>query len=100
MDTSDEGRAKYEPDNEKARHAFKTPGLRDIELRAPYMHNGSITTLEDVVLHYVSGGIERPSRSHLMGPVPLTRDEVSDLISFMKSLSATTEVVSLPVLPN
>lgn len=100
IETNDEGRAPFEPQNVKAQHAFKTPSLRDIALRGPYMHNGNVSTLEDVMMHYVSGGIDRPSRSELMQPVALTKDEVDDVIAFLNSLSATTEVVSLPVLPN
>jgi len=98
--STDVGRAAFEPNNPQAKFAFKTPGLRDIALRAPYMHNGDWATLEDVVIHYIAGGIDRPSRSPLMRPVDLSADEVSDLVEFMKSLTASKSVVSLPVLPN
>jgi cytochrome c peroxidase len=47
----DIGRAKYEPDNVLAGQAFKTPGLRNIMYRGPYMHDGSILTIEEVIEH-------------------------------------------------
>jgi cytochrome c peroxidase len=97
---TDIGRAAAEPANAKALYAFKTPGLRDIALRAPYMHNGEVATLEDVVIHYIGGGIDRPSRAPLMGPIDLNAEEIADLVAFLKSLSATKAVVTLPVLPN
>lgn len=96
----DPGRGALEPKNVKAQFAFKTPGLRDIAMRAPYMHNGEVGTLREVMLHYVQGGIERPSRSQLMGPVPLTMDEIDDLVAFMHALTSTKQVVTLPILPN
>ena len=46
-----------------ADHAFKTPTLRELAWTAPYMHDGSLATLEDVVRHYESGGVARPTRS-------------------------------------
>ena len=55
----------------KMKHAFKTPGLREIARRTPYMHDGSIATLEQVVEHYDRGGVVRPSRSDLMKPLGL-----------------------------
>lgn len=63
LDTTDIGRGKLAPANPKARHSFKTPSLRDITQRAPYMHNGSIADIESVMIHYAAGGIERPSLS-------------------------------------
>jgi cytochrome c peroxidase len=79
---------------------FKTPGLREITARAPYMHKGQYASLEAVVTHYISGGVDRPSRSPLIKPVQLNPQEVSDLIAFMRSLSATQQVSqSLPNLP-
>lgn len=98
--TTDIGRGRYEPGNPKAQYAFKTPTLRDTAQRAPYMHAGQHTTLEDVMMHYIVGGIDRPSRSPLMQPVPLTQAEVTDVIEFLKSLTGAKQVVALPVLPN
>jgi cytochrome c peroxidase len=97
---TDIGRGLLEPDAVKAQYAFKTPSLRDVAQRAPYMHNGEFATLEAVVAHYVTGGLERPSRSDLMKKVDLTQDEIRDIVEFMKSLTGARQVVALPVLPN
>jgi cytochrome c peroxidase len=53
-----------------------------------------------MMIHYVSGGIDRPSRSPLMRPVDLKPQEITDVIEFLKTLTGTKQVVSLPVLPN
>mgnify|MGYP000061572064 CR=1 FL=1 len=81
------------------KHAFKTPGLRNIRQRAPYMHNGSLKTLEQVIVHYVGGGIPRASRSSLMEPVPLNQQQMQDLSTFLESLTGADQPVSLPILP-
>ena len=56
----DLGRGTEFPGIVKMQHAFKTPGLRNIDQRAPYMHDGSLATLAEVVEHYDGGGIQRP----------------------------------------
>ncbi|MBS0241392.1 MAG: c-type cytochrome [Proteobacteria bacterium] len=72
-----------------ADRAFKTPGLRELAWTAPYMHDGSLATLEDVLHHYESGGIARPTRSRDMPPAGLLSDgERADLIAFLLSLSS------------
>jgi cytochrome c peroxidase len=68
--------------------AFKTPTLRSVALRAPYMHNASLITLADVVAHYEKGGIDRPSRSPMLIPMQLTETERRDLVAFLESLSS------------
>jgi cytochrome c peroxidase len=73
--------------------------LREIAARAPYMHDGSLDTLESVMAHYVSGGIPRPTRSPLMRPVPLSPQEMTDLVEFMRNLSSAGAAVALPNLP-
>jgi cytochrome c peroxidase len=77
----------------------RTPGLREIAARAPYMHDGSLETLEAVMAHYASGGIDRPSRSALMKPFAMTPDEMKDLVAFMRSLSSAGATVAMPNLP-
>ena len=72
LPSDDIGRGKYLPNVIKMQHAFKTPSLREISRRSPYMHDGSLPTLEAVVAHYDRGGVERPSRSDLMKPLGLT----------------------------
>jgi cytochrome c peroxidase len=74
---------------EATNQAFKTPGLRELAWTAPYMHDGSLRTLEDVIRHYESGGIVRPSRSRDMpARLALTEEERSDLVAFLDSLSS------------
>ena len=62
----DIGRGKLFPTSIKLQYAFKTPTLRDVARRAPYMHDGSDATLEAVIDLYDRGGIDRPSRSELI----------------------------------
>ena len=80
-------------------HAFKTPGLREISRRSPYMHDGSLATLDQVVEHYNQGGVDRPSRSDLMKPLSLTTDEKADLVAFLKTLTSDLNPTAVPVLP-
>lgn len=80
-------------------HAFKTPGLRNISQRAPYMHNGSLKTLSQVIDHYITGGIQRDSLSDQMTPIPLTPPQKTDLLAFLDSLTGEAQAVSLPILP-
>jgi cytochrome c peroxidase len=84
--TTDPGRGR-EVKDEALNFAFKTPSLRSVALRAPYMHDASIATLNDVVRHYEKGGIARPSRSPLMLPIRLTDQERLDLVAFMETLT-------------
>lgn len=79
--------------------AFKTPSLRNISQRAPYMHNGQLNDLRSVIVHYISGGVPRPTRSELMRPVPLTGQDIADLEAFLLSLTGKDASVSLPILP-
>jgi cytochrome c peroxidase len=97
--SADIGRATLLPDIAKMMHAFKTPGLREIERRGPYMHDGSIATLEEVVEHYDRGGVDRPSRSDLIGPLGLGAQEKSDLVAFLKVLTGSLNSTTVPVLP-
>jgi len=74
--------------------AFKTPTLRNIALTAPYMHDGSLKTLRDVVVHYNNGGVtvaEDPVNDFLSGgirPLALTDKEIDDLVAFMEALTS------------
>ncbi len=70
-------------------HAFKTPTLRELTWTAPYMHDGSMATLEDVVRHYEKGGVNRATRSpDLPRRLELSDRERQDLVAFLKSLSS------------
>ena len=72
-----------------ADHAFKTPTLRELAWTAPYMHDGSRATLEDVIRHYENGGVRRPTRStDLPRNLKLTAEERAALIAFLQSLSS------------
>jgi len=84
----DIGRGSIFKTSVKLRYAFKTPTLRDVALRAPYMHDGSIPTLEAVVELYNRGGIDRPSRSESIKPLGLKQDEKDDLIAFLQTLTS------------
>lgn len=97
-DDGDKGRFEITGKQEDL-YAMKTPGLRDIAQRAPYVHNGSLPTLEAVVVHYNSGGVPRPSRSPLIQPLSLSRTEIQDLIAFMHTLSSESSAIAMPNLP-
>jgi cytochrome c peroxidase len=97
---TDIGRAQIDPNDPFGMYAFKTPSLRDTAQRAPYMHSGKFATLRDVVNHYLTGGIDRPSRSPQLASISLNDQEVDDLIAFMATLTGEKQVVTLPVLPN
>jgi cytochrome c peroxidase len=74
-----------------ADHAFKVPTLRELAWTAPYMHDGSLATLEDVVRHYESGGVARPTRSRdLPKNLTLTEQERAYLVAFLETLSSET----------
>ena len=100
LPSEDIGRAKLEPDNPKAKFAFKTPGLRNTLYRGPYMHDGSLKTMAEVIEHYESGGISRPSLASDMVPFSLTDQEREDLIAFLGTLTAEKQDLPLPTLPN
>lgn len=84
----DIGRGRLFPNSEKLRYAFKVPTLREVERRAPYMHDGSVTSLPEVIALYDKGGIDRPSRSDEIRPLHLTRREKNDLLAFLRTLTA------------
>jgi cytochrome c peroxidase len=79
--------------------AFKTPTVREVTRTAPYMHDGSIETLMEVVEHYVKGGEVKDNLSPLMKPLTLTEKEKQDLVVFMEALSGPFIVETFPDLP-
>jgi cytochrome c peroxidase len=97
---TDIGRGKLAPEDPYAQFAFKTPTLRDTALRAPYMHDGSVATLEDVIARYGGPGIDRPSRSPLLPKLSLNDTEMTDLVEFLRTLTGSKQAVSMPILPN
>ncbi len=87
---NDEGRYKV-TGVEADRYAFKTPTLRNVELTAPYMHDGSVTTLRGVIDFYNNGGGQQQPKSVLLRKLYLTEGEKSDLVAFLESLTGTVE---------
>ncbi|HVG18849.1 MAG TPA: cytochrome-c peroxidase, partial [Blastocatellia bacterium] len=67
--------------------AYRTPSLRNVELTAPYFHDGSAATLFDVVRFYVKGGNENRMRDWQLEAVDLSESEQRDLVEFLKSLT-------------
>jgi cytochrome c peroxidase len=68
--------------------AFKTPNLRDIAITAPYMHDGSLATLWDVMDHYNKGGIPNPNLDGGIQRLGLTEKEIDDVVAFMAALTS------------
>ncbi|HCK80384.1 MAG TPA: cytochrome c peroxidase [Candidatus Competibacter sp.] len=74
--------------------AFKTPTLRNVAVTAPYMHDGSLKTLREVMVHYNNGGVNRQGErvnAYLSGgirPLHLTDTQIDDLVAFMEALTS------------
>jgi cytochrome c peroxidase len=66
---------------------FKTPTLREIEHTAPYMHDGSLKTLDEVVEFYNKGGVPNKNLDANIKPLHLSDQEKGDLVAFLKALS-------------
>jgi cytochrome c peroxidase len=69
--------------------AFKTPTLRNIAATAPYMHDGSLATLWDVMDHYNKGGVPNPNLDGGMQRLGLTEPQIDDLVAFMEALTSS-----------
>jgi cytochrome c peroxidase len=83
---SDLGR--YEVTQDPAdRWRYRTPGLRNVALSAPYMHDGSLATLAQVVKFYDQGGVPNPTLDPLIRPLNLTSQERGDLVAFLAALT-------------
>lgn len=79
--------------------SFKTPTLRDIELTAPYFHDGSAKTLMDAVEHYAKGGEQKTDLSPSMKMLDLAPQDKEDIVAFLKALTSPHKPVVLPKLP-
>ncbi len=79
--------------------AFKTPSLRNVALTAPYMHNGSEATLEDVVRFYNQGGkaADTRGRARHITELHLSEQDIADLVAFLEALTSPVEVKRLVV---
>ena len=75
--------------NPSDRWAYRTPGLRNVALTAPYMHNGSLRTLEEVIDFYNQGGYANPGLDARLKPLGLTPDEKQQLVLFLESLTGS-----------
>jgi cytochrome c peroxidase len=101
------GMDKPEPDlgrfvvskKDEERGAFKTPTIRNVALTAPYMHDGSQKTLEEVVEWYDRGGHANPHLSDKMKKLGLTPQEKQDLVEYMKALTGPFPDVQTERLP-
>lgn len=78
----------YRPGQPEQSRSFLTPGLRNVGQTAPYMHDGSLRTLEEVVAYYDRGGNPDPDRDARVRPLRLSAAERADLVEFLKSLTA------------
>lgn len=100
LKSEDIGRGQFAPPSVTImQHAFKTPTLRDVRMSGPYMHDGSMQTLDAVIDHYEDGGNKRPSLSPEMKPIKLTPGERSDLMAFLETLRGPPLQVNVPRLP-
>jgi cytochrome c peroxidase len=84
----DKGRAEVTSNGEDL-GAFKTPSLRHVAERPPYMHDGSLGTLDEVIEFYDKGGIRNPNLDVEMRPLRLTPEEKRSLAAFLMSLTGT-----------
>ena len=73
--------------NRAERWAYRTPGLRNVAITGPYMHDGSLATLEAVIEYYQHGGIDNPGKDRLVQPLQLTEDDKRNLAAFLRSLT-------------
>ncbi len=78
---------------------FRTPSLREVARTAPYMHDGQLATLDDVITFYNQGGGSRPGRDPLLKPLNLTAAEQKELVAFLRSLSGEPLLIEPPTIP-
>ncbi|MDQ0255300.1 cytochrome c peroxidase [Evansella vedderi] len=102
LNSEDEGRYGVTKDDGDLGR-FRTPSLYGITHTAPYMHNGSLETLEDVIRFYNRGGDDHPNKSifmHMfMSEINLTEEEEKDLLAFLRVLGGEPPIFSKPELP-
>ncbi len=89
-------RATFLPEDEGK---FRVPTLRNIALTAPYMHDGSLPTLEAVIAHYDSGGSQHPNKDPRVRPMGLSELEKSDLLAFLQALTDSVFISNPAFLP-
>jgi cytochrome c peroxidase len=91
---NDEGRFAVSH-QESDRGAFKTPGLRNVALHPPYMHDGSLATLEAVIDYYDRGGDDKIAKSPFILKIGLASQEKRDLLAFLKTLNGSVAPANL-----
>lgn len=95
MDYEDPGRERITLDpNDLGK--FKVPTLRNIALTAPYMHDGSMATLEQVVDFFIAGGVGHPDQSPWVHPLDLNATERADLLAFLHALTDERTLDQVP----
>ena len=100
LESGDIGRGQFAPPSVVImQHAFKTPTLRDFRMSGPYMHDGSMASLDEVIDHYEDGGKKRPSLSPEMQAITLSAQERADLVAYLRTLQGPPLDVTLPRLP-
>lgn len=77
-----------------------TPGLRNVKRRAPYMHNGTMKTLRQVLQHYNTGGKQSSEQHREIVPLNLSDTELQDLEAFLLALTEERQAFKSPVLPS
>jgi len=98
LPNADMGRYTQRP-VEALKGAFKTPTVREAARTAPYFHDGSSATLEELVAFYDKGGVVKQGQSKDIRELHLSKEESAQLVAFMKALSSPRSPVTLPDLP-
>lgn len=100
MDVEKPDLGRYEvTKDEKDKGAFKTPTIRNVALSGPYMHDGSLTTLEEVVEHYAKGGTPNKWLSDKVKKIEMSKQDKRDLVEFMRACNGTFPKVETGRLP-
>ncbi len=94
----DVGRFRFTGEDEDMAR-FKVPSLRNIALTAPYMHDGSMPALSEVIEHYNTGGKIHPNKNALIQPLNLSQKEKDELLAFLHSLTDASFVKN-PIFKN
>ena len=95
---NDPGRGRL-TDDPKDHGKFRVPSLRNVALTAPYMHDGSLETLDAVIDHFASGGENHPNKSDSIGSFELEEKEKEAMIAFLNSLTDSTFLYNKEHLP-
>jgi cytochrome c peroxidase len=82
--------------NPDDRWKYRTPSLRNVDLTAPYMHDGSLGDLTEVVEFYNKGGFKNETQSPLIKPLNLNKNEINEIVEFLKTLTGdnVAEIIS------